>query len=164
MSAWQIENIDGNNPFSSNLPQVGPGEYNAKIDSIKTEDKDGNPLFTKAGEPKTNITLKIIDGESEGGYLTESIYPESSREDLVRMTKSKLFDIGKSAGVAQIMGPDSILGQVVKVKVSLRKGKDGKDYNRIEFLPPHSSTATPQVAARPSLLGSASNDTIPFEN
>ena len=56
MSAWQIENIDGNNPFSSNLPQVGPGEYNAKIDSIKTEDKDGNPLFTKASEPKTNIT------------------------------------------------------------------------------------------------------------
>lgn len=163
MSAWQVDITEEKNPFSSNLPQVTPGEYDAKIDSIKTVDRDGNQMFTQSGEPKTNISLKIIGGSCDGGYVTESIYPDSNREDLVRMTKSKLYDIGQSAGLAQIMGPDSILGQMVRIKISLRKGKDGKDYNRIEFIS-NSTPATPQVAARPSLLGSAQSDTIPFQN
>ena len=107
--------------------------------------------------------MKVIGGDSDGAFLFEHIFPDSNTPNLVRLTQSKLFDIGKSAGLTEITGPDSIIGALLKVKVE--QDKKNPQYNKISYVgmdTPINSPA-PVQPSRPSLLAQAEEDDIPFQ-
>jgi len=158
--SWDVKLDTEKNPYNSQQCELG--EHNAKIYSVKSENDEG-PLTTKKGEPMTAITLKVVGGESEGAFLTDFIFPESNDSMLSNITKSRLFDIGKSAGLSEINGPDSIIGALVRIDV--KKDRKNPEYQRIQYIHMGSS-AKPQAqpqAQRPSLLATAESDEIPYQ-
>ena len=162
MTWTKIDLNQNDNPYSSSLPEVSYGIHNVKIDSVKSE-KDGVQIVSKSGEPMTRIAMKVIGGDSDGAFLFEHIFPDSNTPNLVRLTQSKLFDIGKSAGLTEITGPDSIIGALLKVKVE--QDKKNPQYNKLSYVgmdTPINSPA-PVQPSRPSLLAQAEEDDIPFQ-
>ena len=161
--SWNVELTADKNPYDSPLQRCSHGEHNAKIHSVKGENDNGK-MYTKKGEPMTAITLKVVGGDSDGAFLTDYIFPESEDATLMKITKSRLFDIGKSAGLSEITRPDSIIGALVRVDV--QPDRKNAEFNRISYLHMGSSAPKkPQAAApqRPSLLATAEADEIPFQ-
>jgi len=161
--SWNVELSSEKNPYDSPMQQCELGVHNAKIYSVKSENNEG-PMMTKKGQPMTAVTLKVVGGNSDGAYLTDYIFPESTDETLMRITQSRLFDMGKSAGLTEITGPDSIIGALVKIDV--QKDKKNPDYTRVQYIHMGAAEPKPQVqpqAQRPSLLATAEADEIPFQ-
>ena len=161
--SWDVKLDAEKNPYESQMQKCSLGEHDAKIYSVKSENDDG-PMYTKKGEPMTSITLKVVGGDSDGAFISDLIFPDSDNEVLMRLTKSRLYDIGKSAGLTEITGPDSIIGAVVRIDV--QQDKKNPEYQRIQYLHMGSTAkpqAQPQSNQRPSLLSSAEPDEIPFQ-
>ena len=92
--SWNVELGAEKNPYDSPMQKCELGVHNAKIHSVKSENNEG-PMMTKKGQPMTAVTLKVVGGISDGAYLTDYIFPESTDATLQRDHSESAIRYGK---------------------------------------------------------------------
>ena len=101
------------------LKPIPPGEYRCRI-------IDGALFNAKAGTPGFKIIFEVKEGEQAGRRLWHDIWLS---EAAVSLAKRDLGKIGVTS-LEQLERPLSE-GIIVAVKVALRRGDKGEEFNRI---------------------------------
>lgn len=115
------------------FPVAPMGRYTLEIASA-TDEKNGNPLITKNGDPYVSVRLKIADGTHKGVSIFHNVTFLPEGNPGYGMAIKWLKEIGEPwEGEFEVM-PEQWIGNKVEAMVKVVKDFKGNDKNEIAWL------------------------------